>query len=310
MQESPLRAGKTVCLLLLAAAVLGGCAGNAPRNAREAAMTMAAAADMRPVTYDAGAMRLAGFLRCRPGASPGTLTVYIEGDGHAFARRDTPSADPTPSDPLGLALATRDPRQDVLYLARPGQYLPPEALAACNPLWWTLARYAPEVIEASSRAIDQAKTWCNADRLRLVGYSGGGALAVLIAAERNDVVALDTVAANLDTDAWTALHGVTPLSLSRNPADAAAAVANIPQTHSVGAEDTLTPPSLCRRFLSRMPAGSPARCLILPHAAHHAGLADAWARSIAQPAPDEVSGDGPEAAPRGIRPPGGAKSPE
>jgi pimeloyl-ACP methyl ester carboxylesterase len=262
-------------LLVLAA----GCAGKTGQAYRDAAAGLAASAHMTPVTFDAGTLRLAGYLRCDPSAGK-TLTVYIEGDGHAFARRDAPSADPTPADPLGLILAARDPHRDVLYLARPGQYLPPGELAACNPLWWTLARYSPEVIAATNRALDQAKARCRADTLRLVGYSGGGALAVLVAAGRDDVVSLTTLAANLDTDAWTALHGVTPLVLSRNPADVAADVARIPQTHYVGAKDTVTPPSLCRRFLARMPTGAPARCVVLPDAGHHAGLADAWTRIV------------------------------
>ena len=282
------RAGRSLLLALSLAAVLTGCAGSAGQY-REKATALAAAAGLSPTSLPAGPMQLAGFARNGPGD---VLTVYIEGDGRAYLDRNTPSNDPTPAEPLGLLLATRDPAQKLLVLARPGQYLAADALARCDPAWWRLARYSPQVVAAVGQALDAAKARYGARRLLLRGYSGGGALAVLVAAERHDVDALATVAANLDTEAWTSLHGVTPLTLSRNPADAAASVAALPQTHYVGAKDTVTPPELCRRYLARMPAGAPARCVVIKGAGHHDGLVGAWEAIVRQPlspfaAPDE-----------------------
>ncbi|MHC1790629.1 alpha/beta fold hydrolase [Solidesulfovibrio sp.] len=254
-----------------------GCAREMSGAARrDQATTLAAAGHLAAVTLDTGdACRppLAAFARNGPG---GMLTVFIEGDGHAYHNRSTASADPTPDDPVALRLAAYDPTPKVLYLARPGQYLPAEDLAGCDPALWTLARYAPRVLACLGAALDAAKTTLNARRLRLVGYSGGGALAVLLAARRTDVVGIATLAGNLDTAAWTALHHVPPLVESCNPADAAAAVSGISQVHLTGARDRNTPPWLCRRFLDRLPAGADARCLVIDKADHHRGLAESW----------------------------------
>jgi len=277
-------------LALFLAAALAGCAGSGGRY-REKATALAAASGLSPTSLPAGPMHLAGFARGGPGE---VLTVYIEGDGRAYSDRRTPSDDPTPAEPLGLILATRDPAPKLLVLARPGQYLSPDELARCDPLWWTLARYSPQVIAAVGEALDAAKARYGATRLRLRGYSGGGALAALVAAQRSDVDDIATIAANLDTDAWTSLHRVTPLILSRNPADAAAKAAGIPQTHYMGSNDTVTPPELCQRYLARLPAGAPARCVVIEGAGHHAGLVKAWEEIVRQP----VS---PWAAPGGIR---------
>lgn len=273
------RAPRPLAALLLLALTLTGCAGGSGRQYREHAADLAAASGLAPVFLPAGPWRLAGFARNGPGE---VLTVYIEGDGRAFVDRRTPSADPTPAEPLGLLLARRDPAVKLLVLARPGQYLPAEELAGYDPALWTQARYSPQVVAALGQALDAAKDRFGANRLRLRGYSGGGALAVLVAAERTDVDDIVTVAANLDTEAWTSLHGVSPLRLSRNPVDAAPALAGLPQTHYVGALDTVTPPALCRRYLARLPADAPARCLVIEGAGHHEGLVKAWEGIVGQ----------------------------
>lgn len=275
-REHPPRPGRLLRLLvgLILAASLAACAGDHGRRSRETAAALAAAGHLEPTLFPGSALPLAGFIRSGPGRD---LTVYIEGDGRAYADRRTPADDPTPADPLGLALAGCDPAPNLLVLARPGQYLSPHALAACDPAWWTLGRYAPEVVAAVGAALDAAKARTGTSRLHLRGYSGGAALAVLVAAGRDDVADIVTLAGNLDTAAWTALHGVTPLRLSKNPADAAPAVAHIPQTHYVGSRDVVTPPRLCQGYAARMPAGSPVRCVVIDGAGHHDGLVRAWA---------------------------------
>ena len=207
--------------------------------------------------------------------------MYIEGDGQAYRDRQSPSDDPTPSDPVGLRLAAREPGGKALYLARPGQYLSREVLARLDPTLWTTQRYAPSTIACLSAALDAAKAVYGAETLRLVGYSGGGALAVLLAARRADVVELVTLAANLDLAAWSELHGLALPPRWQNPADVAPAVAHIPQTHITGSNDANTLPWLCRRFLARMGNTSRARCLVLDGADHHHGLVEAWPGVVA-----------------------------
>ena len=141
--------------------------------------------------------------------------VRIEGDGLAWLSRSQVSADPTPMQPVALELAMRQPGGAAAYLARPCQYVQGPDARNCATAWWTDRRFAPEVVTASSLAIDQLKLRFSAQRLVLVGYSGGGAIAALVAAQRHDVALLVTVAGNLDTQAWTALNRITPLRSGR-----------------------------------------------------------------------------------------------
>ncbi|WP_366518925.1 hypothetical protein [unidentified bacterial endosymbiont] len=52
-----------------------------------------------------------------------SIRVYIEGDGFAWRSRQHPSDDPTPHQPTGLRLTAADPQANVLYLARPCQFI-------------------------------------------------------------------------------------------------------------------------------------------------------------------------------------------
>lgn len=241
------------------------------------AYEMAASAGMSALTLDDAGFALAAFLKNGPGED---LIVYIEGDGHAWANRRTPSADPTPRELLVLRLAALDPASKVLYLARPCQFNR-GGPAGCSPELWTNARYSQTVVSSLNRALDQAKSLAGATRLHLVGYSGGGALAVLVAAQRGDVADILTVAANLDTLAWTAHHGISPLAGSLNPADKARRVEAIPQTHLCGNQDQVVPPFLCQRYLARMGRPSTARCLVMNGVNHTQGLESRWTELLA-----------------------------
>lgn len=87
----------------------------------------------------------------------------------------------------------------------------------CSKRYWTSARFGQEVIDSLNTATSQAKTACGAEKVVLVGFSGGGGAAALLSAKRQDVVFLGTVAGNLDTETWANLQGVSPLAESLNP---------------------------------------------------------------------------------------------
>jgi len=176
------------------------------------------------------------------------LTIYIEGDGLAWLDPVTPSSDPTPRDPLALRLALVQTEGNAAYLARPCQYGNARQ-DGCTERYWTDARFAPEVVAASSLAVDKLKARFGALQLTLVGYSGGGAIAALLAARRNDVSDLVTVAGNLDHRAWTTHHRVTPLNRSLNPADDIEKLDGIRQIHFVGPADRIVPPWLTLNYV-------------------------------------------------------------
>ncbi len=175
------------------------------------------------------------------------LTIYIEGDGFAWRTGQTPSQDPTPINPLALKLALVHPNGNAAYLARPCQYVG-GAQAKCNQRYWTTARFAPEVVASMNNGVSQLKASFRAQSLTLVGYSGGAAIAALIAARRDDVTELITVAGNLDHAAWTRYHNLLPLSKSENAADISVKLIGVNQRHYLGWQDAVIPPVLAKRW--------------------------------------------------------------
>jgi dienelactone hydrolase len=204
------------------------------------------------------------------------LTVYIEGDGLAWINGSTPSLDPTPLNPLALRLALRDPSGAAVYLARPCQFVTGAQRRGCQRKYWTSHRFAPEVIEASSSAIEQLKQRFAAERLVLVGYSGGGAVAALIAAQRRDVMRLVTVAGNLDHRAWTADLHLSALDGSLNPADAWRRLQSVPQIHFVGGQDRVLGESVVESYRARFAPGPAPTVRVLPTFDHHCCWVERW----------------------------------
>jgi hypothetical protein len=111
-----------------------------------------------------------------PGWAP-LLHVYLEGDASPrMAHRYSP-ADPTPHRPLTLELMALDPAPSVL-LGRPCQHgLDP----GCDPELWTVGRYGERVVASLAAAVERERQGREASGVVLVGYSGGGGLALLIA---------------------------------------------------------------------------------------------------------------------------------
>jgi len=187
---------------------------------------------------------------------------------------------PSPKDPNALRRAIADPGAGpVAYLARPCHF-PQAGDPPCDPSLWTTARYSERILAAVDVAVDAAKRRAGADRLRLVGYSGGGAVALLLAAQRNDVARVVTAAGVLDHRAWTqAFPGFTPLAQSLNPPRFASALADTTQRHFAGAEDEVVPPLVAEAYMRRRPAGADWRLTILPGVDHGGGYPDDWAKA-------------------------------
>ena len=207
------------------------------------------------------------------------LVIYIEGDGRAWKTASLPSDNPTPTNPLAMRLAIQDPRPAVAYLARPCQFV---ALPSrgCSEKLWTSARFSPAVIETMNEAIEKLKHQYSASQLVLIGYSGGGAVATLVAAKRSDIKTIITVAGNLDTDAWVRLYGLEPLSESINPASVAQSIRNIPQTHYVGGKDDVIPRAISQSFLQKMGSPNQAKVIELPNYGHVCCWTERWSELL------------------------------
>jgi pimeloyl-ACP methyl ester carboxylesterase len=172
------------------------------------------------------------------------LHIYLEGDGRPWTRNDAPSDEPNSRQLTALKLMTLD-NQNRIYLNRPCYGVMPMA-SACKTRLWTSGRYSSEVVQAMSRALDQIQKEYAATELVLIGHSGGGTLAMLIAALRNDVVAVITLAANLDHQAWTEFFAYLPLTDSLNAVDVKLAP-HVLRWHVAAGNDKQVPAELIKR---------------------------------------------------------------
>lgn len=276
------RAGAAVrCLAAASACLLAACA-IVGEDATGRAEAVAANAGLRHERIAAGPFQLTAFVRIARPDRP--LAVYIEGDGLAWLSRHRPSPDPTPRRAIGLQLAAADPGPNVAYLARPCQFTPMAMNAECKPAYWTGRRFGENVVAAMNDAVDVLAHRVPGQRLDLVGYSGGGAIVVLVAARRTDVASVRTVAGNLDTEFLNRRHGVSPMPDSLNPLHAAGSIAAIPQLHLSGGEDRVVPPDVARRFVAAQ--GDRTGCCadlvrVVPGMEHDGD----WARHWPPPAP-------------------------
>jgi len=253
---------------------LAGCAGvPSVKNRNGLAQALARGAGMEKSFVRTKASVITVYSRLKDVSAP--VNVYIEGDGLAWMSRRKVSRDPTPVDPVALRLAVKDPSSNVVYIARPGQYLLFGA-GNCDPAYWSSARFSADVVDSISQAIDQACAKIKPVQINIIGYSGGGALAVLVAANRQDIASIRTVAGNLDTRKFTEYHKVSPMDRSLNPADYAQKVSLIPQCHYSGAKDKVVPAFVAASYLGRVKDSSCIELVLVPGVSHQQGWADAW----------------------------------
>jgi len=251
-----------------------------PQARRERVIELAASHGWRPLLLQTADFAIQAFVADRPRSSQ-QLNVYIEGDGLAWLDRHTPSFAPTPKDPLALRLAIADASASAVYLARPCQYTAGPDFRNCLPRYWTSHRFAPELVAAMDQALDQLQQAQGVRPMVLIGYSGGAAMAALLAARRQDVVGLVTVAGVLDAQAWTRSQRLTTLSGSMEPRDVAPHLSALPQWHFLGEADRTVPATLLDGFLQaqRPPTASHAWVPVvrrLEHFDHHCCWAHAW----------------------------------
>jgi alpha-beta hydrolase superfamily lysophospholipase len=142
----------------------------------------------------------------------------------------------------------------------------------CSNQYWTNKRMSEDSVVAINDVINSIN---NKQKFSLVGYSGGGGIAILVAARNYMVSDIITVAGNLDHKAFTTHHHVTPMSGSLNPIDYVRQVSHIPQLHISGGKDTVIPPFIAGEFVQR--ASSPCvKQQIFEGASHRVGWKEMW----------------------------------
>jgi len=192
-----------------------------------------------------------------------TLHIYLDGDGLPWINHQWIAKDPSARNPMILNLMAMDHTPSIL-LGRPCYYGLHTNLN-CHYRFWTSHRYSPKIVNSLSQALDN---WLQKHpqftRLVLIGYSGGGTLATLIA-PKIQPWKLITLSANLDTDTWSKIHHYTPLTGSINPTRQPLLNDAIKQLHISGKKDTNIPTSMTLRYVQKYTS---ANILIIENQAH------------------------------------------
>jgi hypothetical protein len=197
---------------------------------------------------------------------------YIEGDGMAFIGKHRISLNPTPRHQMVLDLTAIDQRPNVIYISRPCQYTPMELNPKCSSEYWSTKRMSEETVDSINQVITKIN---NGQKFSLVGFSGGGGIAVLIAARNPKVKDVITIAGNIDHETFTDFHKVTPMTESLNPINYALKINKLPQLHLSGGKDKTVPPIVAESYTKT----ANSRCVkqrTYPNNEHQKGWEKVW----------------------------------
>lgn len=255
---------KRRCLLLLTVSLVVACSGIPD------AEQLAARHDLSLRQVPGGPFVLPVLARTEP-VRGGRLHLYLEGDGRPWLGRER-AANPTGRRTVALELMLADPHP-ALLLGRPCYHQPGTPSPPCEPDLWTEGRYSPAVLDALAEAVQRLLAEYQPASLVLVGYSGGGVLALLLAQRQTLPATVVTVASNLDTAAWTEHHRHLPLTGSLNPALEIEPGADFRQIHLAGTRDGVVPPATTVGYRERHPT---AEYWLHEEFDHHCCWVEAW----------------------------------
>jgi dienelactone hydrolase len=161
-----------------------------------------------------------------------------------------------------------------LLLGRPCYF---EREAACDAMLWTHRRYSAEVVASMVAALRGFLSEHRYRQVLLIGYSGGGTIAWLMAAQSPEAAGVITIAANLDIEAWTKIHGYSEMKGSLNPASPPPLAPAKVQVNYFGGRDQNVPPSVVRSFGGKHPE---AALIELPELDHVCCWIERWSRLL------------------------------
>jgi len=169
------------------------------------------------------------------------IHIYVEGDGHAYFANGTPGPDPTPHDIFMRDLTMRDNSQNVVYIARPCQFIMDNK---CYFHDWTDARFSQNNIDSLANTIRKI---ANGRSIILIGYSGGALMTGLVIKQNPDIRVKKwiTIAGLLNHHDWTEYFNDSPLDKSLD----LDALPNVPQIHYVGTDDNVVPITLSKKWI-------------------------------------------------------------
>ena len=259
-----------IVFFIIISLLITNCSGTLTRAKR-----IAATAELKSAVLNTSNFKIQSYYRFSKKGKP--LTIYIEGDGQAWLTRTQPSLNPTPRNPLALKLAVLDQSKNIMYLARPCQYINLYNEKHCSIPYWTHKRFSKKIILAIDQAINIMVSRVKSKRIHLIGYSGGGAIAAMVAARRKDVASIRTLAGYMDHVALNHKANVSQLIGSLDPIKAAPRLKKTPQIHYSGKQDKRVPAWVLKNFIK---AVGPSNCISLRkvNATHEEGWEEVWAK--------------------------------
>lgn len=242
-----------------------------PKERKELADFIATNAHFTPKLVKGDKFLIYTYQKITDPAKP--YQIYIEGDGYIFY------GDPTPMNPMLIRLAALDNRPNIVYIARPCQYTIKNNQSVCDASYWTSKRMSEDSVQALNEVINKVS---NGQIVDLIGFSGGGGIATLIAARDPKIRSIITIAGNLDHKAFNDYHNSMHMTESLNPIDYATQISQIPQLHLSGSNDKSVPPFIAEEFVKK----SNSRCVhnkIFKGFTHSKGWDLVWKNIIQNP---------------------------
>ena len=260
--------------LLVLIIFLTGCASLSTYQIAQNMVLKAEEHGFKKIDINTGLFTIRTFSKINNPKAP--VCFYIEGDGRAWISKSRISQNPTPKSNLVFQLASIDTCDNIIYIARPCQYTGREKNLAWNKAYWTDKRFSKEVIDSINTVISRYVSDNDFSNITLIGFSGGGAVAILCASIRNDINEIVTIAGNLDHKGVNKYNNVSQLQGSLNPIDVARDVKDIKQVHFIGKEDKVIPAFVAYDF--KKASGSP-KCIEIVEVSeisHHSGWIKLW----------------------------------
>lgn len=217
-------------------------------------------------TNDAGAYPLYSWERMRDRKEK--AVIYIEGD--------------TAKNPVALHLASRDRTRNVAYLAQPCQFSTWDS-ESCDEGFYQ--KGSEQVLETFNDVLNEIRARYTITGFDLVGYDSGGNIAALLAAGRDDVLSLRTVAAKL-----TPTEGLSATAIAPELAD-------VPQHHFIGAADQTVKPETYHFYRQAMGESECTHYTVVQDADHTRGWVEEWPELLTYPLDCAIDMEGYEPEP-------------
>lgn len=188
-----------------------------------------------------------------------SVRIYVEGDGNAYTAKGYATNDPTPKSFFLRDVAFSDPTPNVVYLARPCQFIKDKNY---DKIDWTTGRFSQKIVDNVAQAIEQI---ADGKETVLIGYSGGALLTGLIInryGHRLKTVKWITIAGLLNHSAWTKYFNYVPLKDSLD----LDYIPDIAQTHYIAKKDRIIPYKLTAKYVNEKD------CIFIEDATHSKGI--------------------------------------